>query len=87
MEDVWWYIAQDNPVAADKISDVLYEAYSILGDYPHMGHKRTELTLRPFRFWPVHNYLIIYNPQNKPIEIIHVLSGYRDLEKLLDDEL
>lgn len=87
MEGIWWYIAQDNPAMADKTSDAIYETYRMLADHPHIGHVRGDLTRRPLRFWALYDYLIIYDPRNNPIEIVHVLSDYRDLEKLLDDEL
>ncbi|MDX2072888.1 MAG: type II toxin-antitoxin system RelE/ParE family toxin [Alphaproteobacteria bacterium] len=87
MEDIWWYIAQDNPVAADKTSDAIYEAYSLLAEHPYMGHVRKDITRSSLRFWAVYDYLIIYDPRSEPLRVVHVLSGSRDLEPLLDDEL
>jgi plasmid stabilization system protein ParE len=49
---------------------------------PSLGHRRPDLTDRPVLFWPLRRYLIIYTPQ-KPIEIVRVVSGYRDLPALL----
>lgn len=50
---------------------------------PGLGHLREDLTDEPLRFWPVHSYLIIYRPGRTPLQIVRVLSGYRDIRDLL----
>ena len=35
------------------------------------------------RFWPVGRYLVIYRPAVDGIDIVRVLSGYRDIASLL----
>jgi len=48
-----------------------------------MGHKREDLTNKNVRFWTFKwHYLIVYKDCN-PIEIVRVLSGYRDITKLM----
>jgi hypothetical protein len=34
-------------------------------------------------FWPVRDYLIVYRPERKPIEIVTVVRGSRDVRALL----
>jgi len=58
-------------------------ACASLANTPYLGHKREDLTPRPLRFWPVGSYLIIYKPDTKPLEILRILSGYRDVAGLL----
>jgi len=48
-----------------------------------MGHVREDLTPRSVRFWPLYNYLVVYRPDTKPLQILRVLSGYRDIAKIL----
>ena len=36
------------------------------------------------KFWPVYSYLIVYNPETKPVQIIRVLHGMRDVEEILN---
>lgn len=48
-----------------------------------MGHTRNDLTDKPVFFWPVSRYMIIYEPVKRPIRIIRVLDGARDLVGLL----
>lgn len=54
-----------------------------LAEMPEMGHSREDLADEPLRFWPVHSYLIIYRPDRSPLEVVRVLSGYRDIAELL----
>lgn len=51
-----------------------------------MGHLREDLTRRPFRFWPVYSYLIVYRPETRPIQILRVLHGARDVKSLLAED-
>lgn len=81
--DIWLYIAEKNIVAADKISAEIESACEILAQSPHLGHSRKDLTKSNVRFWPVHDYLVIYR-DSAPLEIVRVLSGFRDIIKLLD---
>lgn len=81
--EIWEYIAQDNLDAADSVEWEIQEAVSMLARNPELGHLRRDLTSKPVRFWPVHSYLIIYDPTAQPVEIVRVLSGYRDIAALL----
>ena len=85
MLEVWAYIAADNPVAADKVEYELYEAMEKLALNPHIGHKRDDLTDKPVRFWNVHSYTVIYNPDASPLMVLRIISNYRDIEALLND--
>lgn len=83
LDEITFYIAQDNPSAAMKMLDSFFEAMDMLVDHPQIGHSRPDFTDRPVRFWPVKShYLIVYKDTN-PIEIVRVLSGYRDIANLL----
>lgn len=83
IDDIVTYIAQDNSKAAMKLLDSLYNTMDNLVINPMLGHTREDLTNKPVRFltfkW---HYLIIYKTSN-PIEIVRVLSGYRDISSLL----
>jgi toxin ParE1/3/4 len=43
LDDIWWYIAQDNPDAADKMLDRLEERCTALAEFPLTGMSREEL--------------------------------------------
>ena len=81
--EIWEYIARDNLDAADRVEREIQQAVSMLARNPGLGHCRRDLTSKPVRFWPVHSYLIIYLPDSRPLEIVRILSGYRDIAELL----
>jgi antitoxin ParD1/3/4 len=53
---------------------------------PGQGHTRKDLTDLPVLFWPVGSYLIVYDPEKRPLEILRVLHGARDVETILGNE-
>jgi plasmid stabilization system protein ParE len=69
--------------AADRVTKEIHEAIVMLAQNPELGHVRKDLTSKSVRFWPIYSYLIIYNPSTNPLEIVRILSGYRDLAMLL----
>lgn len=83
IEEIWEFISNDNIDAADRVRDEIFSACDKLAEVPGMGHLRTDLAQEPLRFWPVFSYLIIYRPDAKPLEIVRVLHGARDVAQLL----
>lgn len=45
---------------------------------------REDLTDQPVRFWNVQSYPIIYRLDTDPLEIVRIVSGYRDVSALLN---
>ncbi len=83
IDEITSYVARNNSVAALKLLDALYESMDMLSLNPTMGHKREDLTNKPVLFWPFKwHYLIVYK-DCCPVEIVRVLSGYRDISTLL----
>ena len=76
--DIWEYIAADNPPAAQRVLEDILHAIRQIVTFPHMGHKRPDLTSRPLRFWVARKYLIAYAPDEKPLLVIAVLHGNRN---------
>jgi antitoxin ParD1/3/4 len=81
--EIWEYIAADNVDAADRLEQEIRNAVNLLAENPEIGHFRRDLTSKPVRFWPVRSYLIIYDPATRPLEVVRILSGYRDLAEML----
>jgi antitoxin ParD1/3/4/toxin ParE1/3/4 len=69
--------------AADRVTKEIHDAIILLTQNPELGHTRKDLTSKAVRFWHIYSYLIIYNPAAHPLEIVRILSGYRDLTVLL----
>ncbi len=77
---IWFYIARDNPAAADELEAEIYEACDLLAKNPRLGHKRPELTGEPVRFWPVRgHYLVIFRQAVRPLKIVRILHAARDV--------
>ena len=81
--EIWEYIARENLDAADRVEQEIQQAILMLARNPELGHVRRDLTSKPVRFWAVHSYLVIYDPDAQPLEVVRILSGYRDVATLL----
>jgi plasmid stabilization system protein ParE len=84
--DIWSYIAEQNENAANRVEHAIYDACAFLADSPLRGHFRPDLTPRPVRFWKLTrypNYMIVYRPDTMPLQIIAVVHGKRDIERIL----
>jgi len=84
--EIWNYIAQQSPQAADRVEDAIHAACCLLADRPYAGRLRPDLTPLPLCFWVVRqysNYLIVYDPETKPLQIIRILHAARNLPTIL----
>lgn len=81
LDQIWDYIAQDNPTVADGFIDRIEEKCRLLAEHPKIGTSCE--SLHPsLRFLAVEKYLIFYLPLDDGIEIVRVLHGARDIESL-----
>ena len=76
-------IEQDDPRAASRVLARLRTAMRRLARTPGLGHLREDLADEALRFWPVYSYLIVYRPETRPLQIIRVVHGARDVRRLL----
>ncbi len=83
LDEIWWYIAQDNPKNADRFLDSIQETCVVVSEYPNMGEARDEL-LAGLRSFPVGSYMIFYMPQKDMLNIVRVLHGSRDLKHVFE---
>jgi plasmid stabilization system protein ParE len=59
-------------------------AFRLLASHPEAGHFRRDLTPLPVKFWTVFSYLIVYDSAARPIAIVRVLDGRRNVRALLN---
>ncbi len=81
------YIADDNPVAAQRFRAAFEETTDLLLRMPHLGSMRVSdrPVLKDIRVVPVKDferYFIFYRPVTEGIEIVRVLHGTRDYASL-----
>jgi toxin ParE1/3/4 len=61
LQDIWAFIAQDNPAAADALEEDIRAEVQRLAGLPSLGHRRRDLTPHDLWFHTVRkNYLIVY---------------------------
>jgi plasmid stabilization system protein ParE len=80
--EIWDYIAQDSSVAADRFLKRIHDVIEKLVAIPTLGILHEDLADETLRVWPVKSYLIIYRPETRPLQIVRIVSGYRDLPAL-----
>ncbi len=79
--EIWLFIAEDSIRAADRLLDRFEETFHLIASQPRMGRSRAQLAPE-LRSFPVGDYLIFYEPLPDGIQVIRVLSGYRDIDSL-----
>ena len=84
IEEIVDYLSKENTNAANRFVDNLFDAIDKLAQNPDIGHWREDLTDKHVKFWTFKwHYFFIYK-HIIPIEIIRVLSGYRDIFNLIN---
>jgi plasmid stabilization system protein ParE len=82
------FIAEDSADAANRVELAIFSACESLARHPRLGSKRVEITSRPLRFWPVtrfSNFIIVYLPETKPLQVVAVLHAKRNIKALLEE--
>jgi antitoxin ParD1/3/4/toxin ParE1/3/4 len=70
--------------AADRVEAEIISTCHRLARHPFMGHERRDITPLPVLFWTLPkfpNYIIVYRPQNKPLQVIAICTGSRTSKK------
>jgi toxin ParE1/3/4 len=77
------HVARDSEERALAVLGRLHAAARKLADMPGLGHRRADVTDKSALFWSVHSWLIVYRADRKPLEILRVIHGSRDLVRIL----
>lgn len=86
--EVWRYINKQSSIEmANRVESVIRERIIFLAKTPGAGHWRKNLTDEPVKFFPVYSYLIVYGPDTKPLQVVSILHGHRDVEQILKTRL
>lgn len=83
LNDIWGYIAQENPDAADRLIHAIEEATRMLAELPGIGHTRFDVSASQYRFWRVQSYLIAYRVSSAELTVVRVIHGARDIRNQL----
>jgi plasmid stabilization system protein ParE len=87
LDNIWNYIARDSQDAANRVESAVFSGLVSLARHPLIGSKRSDLTPLPVRFWPIRefpSYIVVYRPETRPLEIVAILHGKREISRLLE---
>ena len=77
------YITQhDGPRPARRVMEQLLDGIIKVAEMPGMGHRHADIPDPDVRVWIVHSWLILYDPQSRPVLIWRVIDGRRDIAGL-----
>src|SRR5580658_2201835 len=88
LDEIWSYIAEDSVDAANRVESAILAACNSLARHPMLGSRRAEITPLPVRFWAVTrfpSYIVDYRPDTKPLQVVTVLHGKRDIKAVLGE--
>jgi toxin ParE1/3/4 len=78
--DIWTYIAEENPNAADRVLDAIEGRWLQLARHPYSGMARDDIA-PGIRHLVAGQYLTLYRIHRESIEIIRVLHGRRKIDR------
>lgn len=79
------YLAEvSNLDQADRFLKKVDQKLTLITQFPNLGKPRSEV-LPGLRSFPLDNYLLLYTVSDQCVEILRVVSGYRDLQALFND--
>lgn len=78
---IWLYIADDQPVNADRYLDKIQEKASRLAEFPELGRERDELSVG-LRCFPVDRYNLYYLITETKLYLVRVLPADRDINQI-----
>jgi toxin ParE1/3/4 len=83
LDDIFRYIARDNPDAAQNVCQAILNTADFLAQHPEVGRRIRNASLRHAKTrWSIvpkfRNYLIFYQPYQETIMVIRVLHAAQD---------
>lgn len=75
-------IAEESPTAAERLRLRFLKSFETLAEAPGTGHYHEELLDRRYRFKNLFSYVVCYAWEPRPIQIVAVVHGARDLAVL-----
>jgi len=80
--EIWVGLAANNVSAAERLANDLRAATQLLATQPLIGKARREFG-DGIRSFPVRDYVLVYRPILDGVELVRVVHGARDLERVL----
>jgi len=81
--EAWLFIAEEDPIAADRVLDTIDGEANTLSLQPLMGRARPELG-EGVRCWPTATpYILFYASEGEDIIVLRVLHHARDVQSFV----
>jgi toxin ParE1/3/4 len=82
-DDIWFYIAQENVAAAQRMIERISDATARLPDFPASGSPRPDIHPEA-RSIPVGQYVVYYRIGAEAIDIVRVVHAARDAGTIIE---
>ncbi len=84
LRDIYDYIAKDDPTAAARVVEGIYEKVQVLKRYPEIGYKYRSEPEAEIRILLYGHYRIAYIlADDRPIDILGVFHGALEIDRYL----
>ncbi|MBV8202509.1 MAG: type II toxin-antitoxin system RelE/ParE family toxin [Acidobacteria bacterium] len=84
LHEIYTYIARDNPAAAARTVQGIYDKAQVLASFPEVGHRYLGRANRPIRILLYGHYRIAYLVEDaSAITILGIFHGALDIERYL----
>jgi len=85
LETILEDLQQNAPVAAERYATAFYEKGQALSRFPEMGRSRPEIApgLHSTLVYP---YVVFYRIDGDAVQILRILHGKRDLQRIMREE-
>lgn len=74
VDEIWLYVARDDPVAATRLVERLVSSVARLADYPESGTARPEIGAGAMSV-TVGSYLVLYRVGPESVDIVRVVHA------------
>ncbi len=86
LREIYKYIAKDNPAAAFRTIQAIYEKVEVLRQFPELGHRYTRYGNKHIRILLFGHYRIAYLiKQDGNVDILGVFHGAMEIERYFID--
>lgn len=84
LDQIHEYIARDNPKAAHRVAEGIYDKIQMLGRQPRIGHRYEAIADREVREILYGHYRIAYLIKSETlVEVLGIFHGAMDIERYL----
>jgi toxin ParE1/3/4 len=81
LEEICGYLELHNPQVAGQLFDRIRHKCKLASDFPGIGRSYAEL-IPGLRGFVVNDYVVFYVVVGESVQVLRIVNGYRDLEKI-----